>query len=293
MIENKRPALTIGLSFFNNQSTLADAIKSVLLQTFEDWELILIDDGSTDNSYQVAKKFADKDRRIKLISDGTNRGLIHRLNQIIDLAETDYIARMDSDDMMMPEKLEKQMKVLLQNKDVDVIDTAVYTINEKDVPIGFREADDLRHWDSKRILRQALLFHATIIAKLSWYKQNKYDEDFVRSEDFELWCRTFTKTVFYRINEPLFIYREGNVNIKNYVTSNRTHRKILRKYAPGTMTKKELILELFKTHFKSFLYKLFAIFNCQYILSSKRNIKLNESEIILIQRTIQLIKNSI
>ena len=102
--------LTIGLPFFNNDKTLADAVKSILIQSYKDWELILIDDGSTDGSNDIAKKFASIDNRIKLVSDGQNRGLIYRLNQIIDLAKGEYIARMDSDDMMMPGKLAKQME---------------------------------------------------------------------------------------------------------------------------------------------------------------------------------------
>lgn len=290
MHQNNQPLLTIGLPFFNNQNTLSSAIKSVLIQTYKNWELLLINDGSTDKSYTIANEFAQKDSRIKLISDGENRGLIFRLNEIIDLANGSYIARMDSDDMMMPEKLEEQMKILIDNQNIDVIDTAVYTINEKDEPIGIRQAGDLCTWDKKKILKHAFLFHATVIAKTSWYRRNKYDEKFIRSEDFELWCRTFDTTVFYRISKPLFIYREGNVNIKNYTASNRTHRNILRKYGPGTLTKRELTAEIIISHFKSTLYRLFAAFNMQYILSSKRNNKLNANQIKHIRDLIKTIK---
>ncbi len=181
------------------------------------------------------------------------------------------------------------MKILIENKEIDVIDTAVYTINENDDPIGMRQAGDLNTWNRKRVLKQAFLFHATVIAKTSWYRQNKYDEEYVRSEDFELWCRTFKTTIFYRISEPLFIYREGNVNIKNYTSSNRTHRKILHKYGATILSKKELLLEITKSHLKSSLYRLFALFNMQYILTSKRNTKLNNSQIEQIRCTIKKI----
>jgi len=291
MYLNNLPFLTIGLPFFNNQETLANAIKSVLIQSFKNWELILIDDGSTDRSYHIANELARVDSRIKLISDGENKGLIHRLNQIIDLARGTYIARMDSDDMMMPNKLERQMKILIENDSIDLIDTAAYIINEKDKPIGMRGMGDINTWNKKKVLKKGLLFHPTIVAKTSWYKSNKYDKEYIRSEDFELWCRTYEYTVFFRIYEPLFIYREGNVNVKNYVASNQTIRKIIRKYAPGVLSNTELVLEILKTYLKNYLYYAFSIFNMQYTLSSTRNVKLNKFQIDEVKDVINRIKN--
>jgi glycosyltransferase involved in cell wall biosynthesis len=283
--------LTIGLPFYNNEKTLANAIKSVLTQSYINWELILIDDGSTDRSYSIANEFAMLDNRIKLISDGENKGLIYRLNQIIDLANGEYIARMDSDDMMMPNKLQKQMDVLLNDKKIDVLDTAAYTIDENDKPIGMRGMADLSTWNRKRTFKNVLLFHPTVMAKTSWCKKNKYDHKFVRSEDFELWCRTFNYTVFSRVYEPLFLYREGKVNIRNYTYSNRTHRKMLRLNYDGVLSKKELMYEILRSHLKSTLYRIFAIFNLQQALSSKRNIKLTASQITEVHTAINRIKN--
>jgi len=291
MYLNNLPFLTIGLPFFNNQETLANAIKSVLIQSFKNWELILMDDGSTDRSYHIANELARVDSRIKLISDGENKGLIHRLNQIIDLARGTYIARMDSDDMMMPNKLERQMKILIENDSIDLIDTAAYIINEKDKPIGMRGMGDINTWNKKKVLKKGLLFHPTIVAKTSWYKSNKYDKEYIRSEDFELWCRTYEYTVFFRIYEPLFMYREGNVNVKNYVASNQTIRKIIRKYAPGVLSNTELVLEILKTYLKNYLYYAFSIFNMQYTLSSTRNVKLNKFQIDEVKDVINRIKN--
>ncbi len=283
--------LTIGLPFYNNESTLANAIKSVLIQTYTDWELILINDGSTDRSAEVAIHLAAADKRIKLINDDVNRGLIFRLNQIIDLAKGEYIARMDADDMMMPEKLQKQMAVLLNDNNIDVIDTAAYTIDHNDEPMGIRGLNDLKDWDRKKTFKKVLLFHPTVIAKASWYRQNKYDENFVRSEDFELWCRTFDKTVFSRVYEPLFLYKEGKINIKNYTTSNRTHRKMLRKYGPSVLSIPELYIELIKSHLKSTLYRIFSLVKMQHILVSKRNAKLSTNQILEVKSVIKKINS--
>lgn len=282
--------LTIGLPFYNNQQTLANAIRSVLIQTYQDWELILLDDGSTDQSFDIANDFAKADKRIQLISDGVNRGLIYRLNQVIDLAKGDYIARMDSDDMMMPNKLEKQMAVLFADSNIDVIDTAAYTINEKDEPTGMRGMADLSTWNRKKAFKNVLLFHPTVVAKTSWYRKNRYDEAYYRSEDFELWCRTFDSTVFARVYEPLFLYREGKVNIKAYTASNRTHRKMLRKYAPGVLSKGEFVLEILRSHSKSTLYRMFSIIDMQQFLSSKRNDRLNTEQVNAVNAAIGQIK---
>lgn len=270
--------LTIGLPFFNNEKTLADAIKSILIQTYQDWELILVDDGSTDNSYTIANRFAQNNSRIKLVSDGKNKGLVTRLNQIIDLAQGDYIARMDSDDMMMPDKLARQMEVLTADKNIDVIDTAAYIINEKGEPTGMRGMTDLKSWDKKKTFKEVLLFHPTVVAKTSWYRQHKYNENFVRSEDFELWCRTFDNTVFARVYEPLFIYREGRVNVKNYSRSNKSYRKILRTHSKGVLSPVERGVELIKSHCKTKLYHSFSFFNMQHLLTTKRNAAITREE---------------
>lgn len=278
--------LTIGLPFYNSQRTLANAIRSVLLQSYQDWELILLDDGSTDNSYEIARGFEQTDSRIQLIRDRMNRGLVYRLNQVIDLAKGEYIARMDADDMMMPLKLEKQLQVLMNDKSIDVIDTAAYTIDENDRPTGQRGMSDLSTWDRKKAFKSVLLFHPTVIAKASWYRKNRYDEDYLRSEDFELWCRTFDNTVFSRVYDPLFLYREGRVNIKAYTTSNRTHRKMLRKYGLEVMSKQELRVEIIRSHLKSTLYRMFALLHMQHFLSAKRNVKLDAEQVKLVSAVI-------
>ena len=102
--------VTIGLPFYNDRLTLELAIKSIFAQTYKNWELILVDDGSTDGSLNIAKKITDK--RVRIISDEKNKGLIFRLNQIASLAKGKYLARMDADDLMQPTRIEKQVEFL-------------------------------------------------------------------------------------------------------------------------------------------------------------------------------------
>ena len=102
--------ITIGIPFYNAETYLADAIRSIFAQTYQDWELILIDDGSTDRSVEIAR--AVKDPRVRVISDGQNNRLPYRLNQITALARFDLVGRMDADDLISPAKFEKQKSIL-------------------------------------------------------------------------------------------------------------------------------------------------------------------------------------
>lgn len=275
--------ITIGIPFYNNEKTLSLAVESVIRQTFKDWVLYLIDDGSIDNSLRIAQKFVDSDKRIILINDGTNKGLVYRLNQIIDIADTPYIGRMDADDIMLPERLERQLEVFENNGNVDIVATAAYTIDMNNNPVGIRDTEKLDFKNHKSILKKSLLIHPSILVRTQWYKLNQYDKDYFRAEDFELWCRTFKNTVFFKISEPLMLYREGNVSIRNYTASMITLRKILKKYSKGVLTNSEMRFEIIKTHLKSLIYRLFGFFNLQFILTKKRNndLTVNQKEFIV------------
>ncbi|SEA99697.1 glycosyltransferase family 2 protein [Pedobacter hartonius] len=262
------PLISIAIPFYNNELTIIDAVKSVFAQTYENWELILLDDGSKDNSLELVRNISDK--RVKVISDGTNRGLVYRLNQVPSLVSGDYLARMDADDLMDPTRLQKQIDVLLSDINIDLVDTGTYSISETGDPIGIRGLESIEY-DSKYVLSKAMLLHASIIGKKEWFVKNPYDPEYVRAEDRELWVRTHKYSNFKRVKEPLYIVREGKVNIRNYISSLRTIRKILYKYGPDILNEKELRAELRKTYLKVFLYKTFGFFSLQNLLSKRRN----------------------
>src|SRR4051812_7590490 len=97
------PAASIGIPFMNNERELALAIRSVFAQTFEDWELLLCDDGSTDGSLELARSIEDP--RVRVLTDGANRGLPARLNELARASTADIVVRMDADDVMLPTRL--------------------------------------------------------------------------------------------------------------------------------------------------------------------------------------------
>ena len=126
--------VTIGIPFFKDKEYLSAAIQSVINQTYQNWELILMDDGSSDGSLEIAKSF--KDKRIRIVSDGKNKGLPSRLNEIVGLARGEFVARMDADDIMHPERIEKQVDYLIDHPEVNVLGTMAYVIDASNSIIG-------------------------------------------------------------------------------------------------------------------------------------------------------------
>jgi len=281
--------VTIGLPFYNDRLTLELAIKSIFAQTYKNWELILVDDGSTDGSLNIAKKITDK--RVRIISDEKNKGLIFRLNQIASLAKGKYLARMDADDLMQPTRIEKQVEFLENNPDVDLVDTGAYSIYRNGVPKGKRGLNDI-NTDAKQVIKRAMLLHASVAGKTNWFINNPYNEEYVRAEDYELWCRTFKYSKFGRIKEPLYIVREGKINIKNYLKSSQTIRKIVKKYGPGVLSFFDLKKTLFILRSKEFAYQLFSIINVHHVLVNTRNKKLISEEQNKVTEIIDQIKNT-
>jgi len=212
IMESSERELTIAIPFYNAERFLASAIQSIINQTYLMWDLILLDDGSTDSSLKIANSYAESDKRIRVISDGRNMNLSYRLNQIPTLVKTKYLCRMDADDIMHPQKIEKQIEFLKNNTDVDLLGTNAYSIDENDLVQGIR-------LNTNNVSKEVKEFiHPTILGKTEWFLKNPYDAMAMRIEDAELWMRTFKTSNFRLLNEPLFFYREfGSNYYKKYI----------------------------------------------------------------------------
>ena len=166
----KKPLVTICIPFYNCEKYLDFAIRSTLNQTYKNWELILLNDGSTDNSLYIAKKYLT-DIRVKLHSDGINRGLVYRLNESIDLANGQFYARMDADDIMHPKRIEIEVEYLIKYN-VDIIGSSIYIIDNNNNIIGKRECN-YNKLTKDLILNGKRFAHPTIMGKTRWFKENK------------------------------------------------------------------------------------------------------------------------
>ncbi|MEA5566418.1 glycosyltransferase family 2 protein [Anabaena sp. UHCC 0399] len=207
--------LTIAISFKNPGEYFRLALQSIFAQTFTNWELILLDDGSNDESLKLAKSI--KDKRVRIYSDNKSKGLNVRLNEMVQLASTPYFFRMDADDIMHPQRLEKQYQVLLQHDNNTVIGTAAYSIDAHSHVVGLRVSRQLQKTGFEA---RHSFFHPTVAASTEWFRKNPYNESSIyhRSQDAEIWCRTTNRTKFINLAEPLLYYREtGIFSITNYI----------------------------------------------------------------------------
>lgn len=270
--------ITIGLPVYNTENTLGNALRSIYAQTVSDWELIVVDDGSTDRSLRMVEAVSAQDARVRVLYNSRNRGLPASLNRITAEARGSYIARMDADDLMHPRRLQTQLELLDAQPDADVVQTGMCITDDKLNPTGVRFKTSL---DTRpgAVLAHGLLFHPTIMGRAAWFRENPYDESQIRAEDHELWCRTCKTSVFATIAEPLYLYREvGTVTLSKYLKSLETQRKIYRAYgptdvgAPGTL---ELVL---RSYLKGAVYAAFSAFGKNDYLVRRRSQPLSEQQ---------------
>lgn len=213
------PIVSVVLPVYNAGTVLAQALASIFLQTFRDWELILIDDGSTD---RCLAGFSSTDSRVRMIQDGTNRGLAARLNQGIDLARGSYLARMDQDDIAYPGRLEAQVKFLKKHPDIDLVATRALLFRNDGAVIGlspFRRTHDeicAAPW------RGFFLPHPTWMGKIEWFRRYRYRiPEVVRAEDQELLLRSYRVSRFACLPEVLLGYRQTGLSLKKVLTARK------------------------------------------------------------------------
>ena len=199
------PLISVILSIYNGEKYLKEAIESILSQSYNNFEFIIVNDGSTDRSLEIINTYNDE--RIVLISR-ENRGLIESLNEGIKRAKGKYIARMDADDISLPNRLEEQIRFMKKNIDIGVCGTAI---------IGFGEEIKEKAWklsSADKSLKTELLFsscfaHPTVMIRRDILIDNNlyYNENYVHAEDFELWTQMEKYTKFANLKIPLLKYR--------------------------------------------------------------------------------------
>jgi glycosyltransferase involved in cell wall biosynthesis len=257
------PVVTVGLPFYNSENDLLTAIRSVFAQTYEDWELILLDDGSSDGSLEIAQSI--KDPRVRVISDGENRKLPTRLNQIHREARGIYSARLDADDVLHPRRLAEQVAYLQAHPTVDLVGTLMYSMNERDGISGLQGTGTLEFepWES---LDRAVLMHATVTGKTRWFRDNPYDETFPRDQDRELWSRTCQFSRFATLDEPLYYVNETEFSVAKFLQGMSSMRRIIRAYGPELVGRGGTWKRLARTYAYGIIFSAFGLVKLERIL---------------------------
>ncbi|WP_175620156.1 glycosyltransferase family 2 protein [Chryseobacterium schmidteae] len=211
MDENlKAPLISVVMPVYNGEKYLREAIDSILNQTFKYFELLLINDASTDNSEKIINSYNDS--RIIYIKNEQNLGLIKTLNKGLDLAKGEFVARMDQDDISHSERFEKQLIIFKKNPEIGVCGTwfTLFRENHEDKIIEHPEYND-----SIKIglLTSCFIGHPTVMMRKKAIENYRYDVNYQAAEDFELWTRLVRVTKFYNIQESLLKYRFHSSNI--------------------------------------------------------------------------------
>jgi glycosyltransferase involved in cell wall biosynthesis len=219
------PLVSIGMPVYNCQMTIAMSIHSILNQTFKDWELIIIDDGSWDRTLAVAEW--SQDSRIRIVRGQRNQGLPSRLNQAVQLSSGTYFARMDGDDIAYPERLAKQVAFLELHCSVDLLATAMSVFRDDGLLLGLRPVPVSHDAICAHPWAGFPMPHPTWMGKLGWFRANPYRTDAVRMEDKDLLFRTYANSKFAGLDEVLLAYRENSVSFSKTLLARRNFVRAL------------------------------------------------------------------
>ena len=235
-----KPDISIIMGIYNCANTLDEAIESILNQTYTSWKMIMCDDASTDDTYTVAEKYvkAYPDKFI-LIKNEKNMGLNYTLNHCLRYANTKYVARMDGDDISLPERLEKEINFLKANPQYAIVSAQMEYFDEQGV---FGKCNNSGEAWRENIVKGTPFCHAPCMVKKEAYDAvggYSVSEKLLRVEDYELWIKMYAKgfkgynlpEVLYKMRDDRnatkrrkFIYRINETYVR-YLAVKRLHLK--------------------------------------------------------------------
>ena len=225
----KTPKISIYITNRNYGKYIDRAIKSVLTQTLKEYELIIVDDASDDNSLKIIKKYRNK-KLCQLILNRTKKGLIKSSNIAIKAARGDYVIRLDADDYLENNALNILYDKIKNDPNMGLVYSDYFLIDEKDNLISFEKqiiSKNITSIDYKPILAACCL-----IRKSALFSVNLYDERFNRQDGYDIWFKLIKKFKFAHVPLPLFYYRRHNINLtKNKIKLYKTRTKIISKFA--------------------------------------------------------------
>lgn len=205
------PRVTVLMPVYNAELYVSEAVASVLQQTYADYELLIIDDGSTDNTLQKLMMFDD--HRIRIVKNETNMGLVHTLNRGIQLAQGEFIARMDGDDVSLPHRLERQVFYMDHHPEIGMCGSLVQLIHSGEVWALPQDPNEIK---------VLLMFHCTFVHPSVMIRRGLlldhgiyYDSRYAHAEDYDLWVRLAEVSRLTNIQEVLLQYRQHDTQVSH------------------------------------------------------------------------------
>lgn len=201
--------VSIVMGIYNCENTLDEAIQSLLDQTNQQWKLIMCDDGSKDNTYKKAKGYAEQYENIILIQNDKNMGLNYTLNHCLEYVDTEYVARMDADDISLPTRLEKEINFLDDHHEYAIVSTPMIYFDEHgDFRVGKGNGEVIK----SDFIKGTPFCHAPCMVRSEAYRKVKgytVAEKLLRVEDYHLWYKMYLYGYRgYNLKEPLYKMRD-------------------------------------------------------------------------------------
>jgi glycosyltransferase involved in cell wall biosynthesis len=277
--------ITVVMPFMNAEKTIARAVLSVIKQSHSPKQIILIDDGSTDSSIDIVSRYDDN---VMLLSDGHNLGLAARLNQGIEMTTTRYLARMDADDIMHPDRLKKQVEYMYNHPKIDILSTGYYLfIDDPFEIVSHTNFEEDCLLEAETIANGSAMLHPSVMGKTAWFKQNSYNVKLSKCQDQELWERTVKFSNFARLADRLMYYRiDHPININKIIETQLCVAKI----AKSISNYKIRTNKLKKAYSKVLLYKSCQLLGLGDYISGKRLNRLPKDR-VLIQNATKTVKD--
>lgn len=234
------PTVTCVMPAYNAEKYITEAIESILNQTYKDFEFIIIDDGSSDNTPNIIEKYANTDERIVYLANEENKGVSYTRNRGLAAAKGKYIAVMDADDIAHKERFQKQVEYMEQNEDIGVLGAAYFSFAEnkddgKDIIMPAEDKEiKLYALHSSPIANPTAMIRKSVIDENNF----RYDEEYDGAEDYEFWQRMTKITKFHNLSEVLMRCRQAEKDEKAYSANlkvmNRALKEIVAEefYAP-------------------------------------------------------------
>ncbi len=206
---DRKYRVSVIIGIFNCASTLVEALDSLYTQTFQDFKIILCEDGSSDDTYKVAKDYAEKHNNIILVRNERNMGLNYTLNHCLEYVDTEYVARMDGDDISLPTRFEKEVNFLDEHPEYAIVSTPMIYFDEQG---EFGRGKGGYESKKERLIYGTAFCHAPCMIRTDAYKVvggYTTDRRLLRLEDYNLWMKMFHKGYRgYILDEPLYMMRD-------------------------------------------------------------------------------------
>ena len=215
----ENPLVSVNMIAYNASTYIAESIHSIINQTYENWELIIVDDGSKDDTLSIASGFALNDSRIRVYTNGQNEGIVYTRNRAVHYSNGKYIAVLDSDDIALPERLEKQVAFMEANSDYGLVGSAFDLINLKGEITGVVEMNAPAIQFPIILLFGNFILHSSIITRTDLLKENLYRplvRDFSPGEDPLLYVNIAKKHKIWNLPDKLCQYRlhSSSISVK-------------------------------------------------------------------------------